>query len=137
MIVLDEQLQGFGLEDAIAHWYRGNVIVVNRLRPGRVIKDDAIPTLLRRLKQPTFVTINGTDFWRRVPADKAYCIVCLELPADQASKVSGWLRQLFRVPICKTKRGRMGKVVLASQQRLRYYSTHEKHVHLLRWTMDG
>ena len=27
MIVLDEQLQGLGLEDAIAHWYRGAVFV--------------------------------------------------------------------------------------------------------------
>jgi hypothetical protein len=61
MIVLDEHLQGLELEDAIARWYRGTVVIVKTLRPGTVIKDDAIPTLLRRLKQPTFVTINYAD----------------------------------------------------------------------------
>ena len=89
MIVLDEQLQGLGLEDAMACWYRGSVLVVKTLRPGTVIKDEVIPSLLRRLRQPTFVTINYTDFWRRVPADKSYCIVCLELPVAQANQASG------------------------------------------------
>ena len=134
MIVLDEQLQGLGLEDAVARWYRGTVVVVKKLRPRMVIKDEAIPTLLRRLRQPTFVTINCTDFWRRVPADKAYCIVCLVLPVEHADKVSGWLRQLFRLPEFKTKGARMGKVVLASPQQLRYYRTHEQHIHILRWS---
>jgi len=72
MIVLDEQLQGLELEDAISRWYHGAVLSVKQLRPGTVIKDEAIPLLLRRLKQPTFVTINDTDFWRRVPADNAH-----------------------------------------------------------------
>jgi hypothetical protein len=133
MIILDEQLQGLGLEDAVSRWYRGTVLVVKRVRPGTVIKDDAIPALLRQLKQPTFVTINSIDFWRRIQADRAYCIVCLELPVTQANEVSGWLRQLFRLPEFKTKGARMGKVVLASQRRLRYHCTHEQHVHFLRW----
>ena len=133
MIALDEQLQGLDLEDAIARWYRGTVLVVKTLRPGTVIKDDAIPTLLRRLKQPTFVTINYADFWRRVPGDRRSCIVCLALAIDQADKVSGWLRQLFRLPEFKTKAARMGKVVLASPRRLRYYHMHERHVHILPW----
>ena len=51
MIVLDEQLQGLGLEEAIARWYRGAVFVVKKLRSGMVMKDKAIPTLLRQLKQ--------------------------------------------------------------------------------------
>jgi hypothetical protein len=34
MIVLDEELQGLGLEEAIAKWYRGSVSVVKQLRPG-------------------------------------------------------------------------------------------------------
>src|SRR5262245_42586630 len=89
MIVLDEQLQGLELEDAIAHWYRGTVLTVKTLRPGTVVKDDTIPTLLRRLKQPTFVTIYYADFWRRVQGDRLSCIVCLALAIDQADKVSG------------------------------------------------
>jgi hypothetical protein len=31
MIVLDEQLQGLELEDAIARWYRGAVFVAKKL----------------------------------------------------------------------------------------------------------
>lgn len=111
MIVLDEQLQGLELEDAISHWYRGTVLVVKTLRPGTIIKDEAVPTLLRRLKQPTFVTINYADFWRRVPADRSYCVVCLALTIDQTDKISGWLCQLFRLPEFKTKAVRMGKVI--------------------------
>jgi hypothetical protein len=133
MIVLDEQLQGLGLEEAIAHWYRGTVLIVRTLRPGTVIKDEAIPALLRALRHPTFVTINTRDFWRRVPADTAYCLVCLALPIAQANYVSPWLRRLFRLPEFKTKRLRMGKVVLASPRQLQYYHAHEQQVHILRW----
>jgi hypothetical protein len=133
MIVLDEQLQGLGLEDAIARWYRGAVFIVKKLRPGMVIKDDAIPTLLRQLKQPTFVTIDSIDFWRPVPADNAYCIVCLALPTEQVEKIPARLRQLFRLLEFKTKRVRMGKVVLVRERQFQYYGPHEKLVHILRW----
>lgn len=74
----------------------GHRVVMNRLLPGKVIKDGTIPTLLCRLKQPACVTIKSADFWRCVPADKAYYTVCLELIADQADKISGWLRRLLR-----------------------------------------
>ena len=133
MIVLDEQLQGLGLEEAVARWYRGAVIIVKKLRPGMVIKDEAIPALLRRLKQPTFVTIDYMDFWRRIPADNAFCIVCLELPTERVEDIPGRLRQLLRLPEFKTKKARMGKVVLVRETRLQYYSQHEKLVHILRW----
>src|SRR5262249_52352740 len=58
MIVLDEQLLGRGIERNIARWYRGSVQFIIDLRPDTVIKDDAIPTLLRQQPQPIFVTIN-------------------------------------------------------------------------------
>jgi hypothetical protein len=133
MIVLDEQLQGLGLEEAVARWYRGAVFVVNKLRPARVIKDEAIPALLRQLKQPTFVTIDYMDFWRRIPADNAFCIVCLELSTERVDDIPVRLRQLLRLPEFKTKKARMGKVVLVRETRLQYYSQHEKLVHILRW----
>jgi len=107
--------------------------VVKQLRPGTVIKDETIPTLLRRVKQPTFVTINHSDFWRRVPADRSYCVVCLKLTAEQADQIPGWLRRLFRSPEFKTKGVRMGKVVFASRRGLQYYNTREKLIHILGW----
>jgi len=137
MIVLDEQLQGLGLEAAVSRWYRGAVFVVKQLRPGTVIKDEAIPSLLRRLKRPTFVTINCTDFWRHVPAANSYCIVCLELTTAQATEIPAWLRRLFGLPEFKTSGARMGKVILAGRRRLQYYRTHETLVHTLRWSTPG
>lgn len=75
MIVLDEELQGLGLEEAISRWYRGSVILIKALRPGTVIKDEVIPTLLRQAKQPTFVTINHSDFWRRATAQQSFRLI--------------------------------------------------------------
>jgi len=121
MIILDEELQGLGLEGAMARWYRGAVIIIKQLRPGTVIKDEAIPALLRAVKQPTFVTINHTDFWRRIPAETAYCLVCVKLTADQAAEIPDLLRRLFRLPEFKTKGARMGKVALVSRRVIQYY----------------
>jgi hypothetical protein len=68
VIVLDEQLLGRGIEREIQKWYRGKVCFITDLRPGTVIKDEAIPGLLRGNRGSVFVTINEQDFWRRIPA---------------------------------------------------------------------
>lgn len=133
MIVLDEELQGLGLEETISRCYRGSVILIKELRPGTVIKDEVIPALLRKVKQPTFVTINTTDFWRRVAAEKSYCLVCLKLTTDQTDAVSDYLRRLFRAPEFKTKSARMGKVALVSARGVQYYGFDEKLIHILGW----
>ncbi len=133
MIVLDEELQGLGLEETISHWYRGPVILIKALRPGTVIKDEAIPALLRKVKQPTFVTINTTDFWRRVAAGKSFCVICLKLTADQTDSVSNCLRRLFRTQEFKTKSARMGKVALANARGIQYYDYDEGLIHILAW----
>jgi hypothetical protein len=72
------------------------------------------------------------DFWLRVTADNAYCIVCLDLPTEQVEELPIPLRQLLRLSEFKTKKMRMGKVVLIRERRLRYYSPHDKLVHILR-----
>jgi len=61
MIVFDENVHQRSSMDAVAAWYRGRVISVTVLRPGTIIKDEAIPTLLRRVLRPTFVTTNAVD----------------------------------------------------------------------------
>lgn len=133
MIVLDEELQGLGLEESISGWYRGSVILIRELRPGTVIKDEAILSLLRSARQPTFVTINTTDFWRRASPEKSFCIVCLKLTTDQTEAVSDYLRQLFKLSEFKTKRKRMGTVALASSRSVQFYRS-DKMVHILGWT---
>jgi hypothetical protein len=134
MIVLDEELQGLGLEEAISSWYRGSVLLIKALRPGTVIKDEAIPGVLRRVRQPTFVTINHGDFWRRVVTERAFCLLCLKLTADQADEVPHWLRRLFRLPEFRTKNQRMGKVALVSSRSIQYYSVEDNLIHLLGWS---
>jgi hypothetical protein len=79
MIVLDEQLLGRGLERDIAQWYRGTVQFITDLRPHTIVKDEAIPALLRRQAQPTFVTINGATFggkWRQTSAIASCALSC-------------------------------------------------------------
>ena len=133
MIVLDEELQGLGLETAIEHWYRGAVLIVKQLRPDTVIKDEAIPELLRRVKQPTFVTINYADFWRHLSAEPSFCLVCFKLTADQAEEIPDLLRRLLRLPEFGTKRARMGKMTLVSRRGIQYYSHRDKLTHILGW----
>jgi hypothetical protein len=88
VIVLDEQLLGRGIEGDIARWYRGSVCFITDLRPGTIIKDDAIPTLLQREAEPTFVTINESDFWQKVAINERFCVVCLALPDSRSGEVS-------------------------------------------------
>jgi hypothetical protein len=133
MIVLDEELQGLGLEEAISAWYRGSVILIKALRPGTVIKDEAIPSLLRQANHPTFVTINTADFWRRAAAEKSFCLVCLKLTTEQTDEIPFLLRRLFKLPEFKTKRARMGKVVLVSPRGVQYYGAAKELIHILGW----
>jgi hypothetical protein len=124
MIVLDEQLQGLGLEAALKRWYRGRVCFITDLRPGIVIKDEMIPRLLRTVSEATFVTVNVRHFWERTEPDDAYGLVCLTLPTNRAAEVSSWLRRLFQLPPFRTKRARMGKVARISDEQVEYYEVH-------------
>jgi len=125
MIVLDEHLNDARLEDALSHWYPGQIIHLKTLRPKTLIKDDAVATLLFKLKQPTFVTINWTDFWRQISADKRYCVVCFALSLNQADKLSDLLRSVFKLEQFKTKNSRMGKVARVLHTSLQFYSVND------------
>jgi hypothetical protein len=57
VIVLDEQLLGRQIEIEVGKWYRGKVCFITDLRPGTVIKDEAVSGLLRQTRGSTFVTI--------------------------------------------------------------------------------
>lgn len=128
MIVLDEQLLGRGLESKIAKWYRGAVQFIIDLRPNTIIKDDAIPELLRQQNRATFVTINEKDFWGKVTADNRYCIVCFALSDARATEIPQSLRLLFRRPEFKTKAKRMGKVIRVTTKEFSYYTLHDNQV---------
>jgi hypothetical protein len=130
MIVLDEQLPVRTLADAIRRWYRGRVCVVTDLRPATVIKDDVVPDLLHRVSQPTFVTLNWSDFWQRSAAHRSFCLVCFTLPTNRATDISPLLRRLFRLEPFKTKAARMGKVARVSHEQVAFYQVDDREIHL-------
>ena len=121
MIVLDEQLLGRDVEKTIASWYQGAVTFITELRPNTIIKDEAIPTLLRQQNQPTFLTINTKDFWQKITASKNFCIVCFALSDAQISNIPPLLRQLLQMPDFFSKEKRMGNVIRISTTNVSYY----------------
>lgn len=126
MIVLDEQLLGRGLELEIARWYRGPVRFIIDLRPQTIVKDDAVPALLRGQSRPTFVTINERDFWHTVRADDRYCVVCFTLSDLRVKEIPALLRALFSHADLRTKAKRVGKVVRVTDQGISYYTAHDR-----------
>jgi hypothetical protein len=132
MIVVDENLHSRSLLADIATWYQGQVISVTALRPGTIIKDDAIPGLLLTVNQPTFVTINSADFWPVVLPHSGYCIVAFAWPKERSAEISTWLRQLFRMPEFRSKAARMGKVVRVSEAQIAYYGA-DRRIHHMTW----
>jgi hypothetical protein len=125
MLVLDEQLLGRDLEVALARWYRGPILFITDLRPGSVIKDDAIPLLLRQQHQATFITINERDFWQKVRIDTHFCVVCFALPDSRAGEIPALLRAVFRLAAFQTKARRMGKVLRVTHTTVSYYTYRE------------
>ena len=96
--MLDEQLLGRNLEAALGSWYRAPVRIITDSRPGTVIKDDAIPTLLRQQQQATFLTVNEADFSRKGVIDAHFCVGCFALPDSRAREIPELLRAVFRHP---------------------------------------
>ncbi len=99
---------------AIERWYPGKVISIKEVRPQTRVPDDVISALMHHLKDPTFVTINHTDFWGVVRPHPAYCIICLKLPSKKVREVPEIVRGVLRRPEFSTKRKRMGKIILVS-----------------------
>ena len=125
MIVLDENLLGLEIETLLARWYPGRVCFITDLRPNSVIKDESVTVLLQRLAQPTFVTINETDFWRRTALTNAFCIVCVAVPDSRLGEVAPLVRRLLRHPQFRTKKLRMGRVVRVTAEGAFYYTAED------------
>jgi hypothetical protein len=133
MIILDEQLLGYGLHGLIAHWYRGRVADLTELRPRTHVLDDAVPELLRKVRQPSFVTINVNDFWRRMAPDEHFAILCFSLPHTHAREIPSLLRRLFAMDPFRTRRSRLGKIAHVSRQQVQYYTTDSWAIHTIDW----
>lgn len=132
MLVLDEQLIGRRLEIALRRWYRGRVVLITELRPGSVIKDDAIPILLGEQNRPTFLTINERDFWRKVAIDPRFCVICFALPDSRVQEIPETMRAVVRLPNFRTKSRRMGTVLRVAEGRVSYYTYRDRQVRFAR-----
>jgi hypothetical protein len=126
MIVSDEQLLGRNLERLIGAWYPGTVRCITELRPDTVIKDDAIPSLLRAENDATFVTINESDFWEVADINPDFCVICFALPDSQVLLVPELLRQVLLHPRLSTKALRMGCVIRVSANTLAFYTSSQR-----------
>lgn len=122
MIVLDEQLLGRNIEKQIANWYQGAVCFIIDLQPNTVIKDDLIPRLLQKENQPTFITINEVDFWRKVKLNDKFCIVCFAMPDSRVREIPEQLRDLFQHSLFDSKQKRMGKMIRVAENGISFYS---------------
>jgi hypothetical protein len=118
VIVVDEAINDPRIIAAIARWYPGAVIGVKELRPGARLLDPEIPDYLLKLRQPTFVTINYSDWNKPQLAHRGYCIVSLKLTNEESGFAPQVLREILKLPAYKTKRLRMGKVICWMKQRL-------------------
>ena len=87
-------------------------------------------------KGATFVTTNAQDFWRKIPAHDRYCVVCFPLPNERIEEVPELLRRLLRLKEFRTKAARLGKVIRASTEEIRYYQAGDPAVYALQWPQD-
>ena len=106
---------------------------ITALRPETVIKDDNIPQVLRGARQPPFVTVNVSDFWRVIRPDRRYCVVAVGVPGHRAGEVPAIVRRLLRLPEFATKALRTGKVIRISARTVEYYGV-DGQVQTLLWT---
>lgn len=117
-IILDDQLFDFEVLIPLARW-----TTVQRLRdlgPGEVIKDERVPVLLRKVRQPTFITID-MGFWRHELIDARYSILCFPLRNDEQSKIPILLRRLFQLPEFHSRAVRMGTIAQVGPTVLRFW----------------
>jgi hypothetical protein len=129
-IILDDQLFDLEVLIPIARW-----ITVQRLRdirPNEVIKDERVPTLLQNLNDPTFITIDG-GFWDKRLRNAAYCILFFPLSNEEQNKIPGLLRPLLRLSEFRTKASRMGKVVKVSSTGIHCWQLGTEQLIRLQW----
>jgi hypothetical protein len=121
MIVLDEQLGLWQLEEEIAKWYPGSVLNIKDFRPYKRVLDPQIATLLLEVKQPTFITVNYDDFWRVIEPHSRYCILCLKLSSERTLELPSIVREILHMPEFITKAKRMGKIISVRDRKVDWY----------------
>ena len=129
-LVLDDHLWVAGVHDHIAPW--ATVRFLRDIRPGEVVKDERVPSILRTIRTPTFITIDH-QFWNPRRRDRAYCIVYFDLRTDEQGDIPMLLRRLLRLPEFRTRAARMGKVARVSRDQVRWWQVGDESEHAVQW----
>ena len=86
------------------------------------MKDDEIIPLLHQLDRPTFFTLDG-DFYNRRLCHEAYCLVHLKVEDETVAES---IRRFLRHPTLNAKAKRMGCVVRVEPRQMTLWRLHEQ-----------
>jgi hypothetical protein len=93
------------------------------------MKDDEIIPLLHQLDRPTFFTLDG-DFYDRRLCHNGYCLVHLDIEEEMAAE---YVRRLLRHRDLNTKAKRMGRVIRALSTGIVVRRVHEENEIRIEW----
>jgi len=62
-----------------------------------------------------------------------YCIVCFPLRNDEQYRIPEMLRSLLRIPQFQSRALRMGKVIQAGHQQVRYWQLGAEGLQVMQW----
>src|SRR5437667_8117983 len=93
------------------------------------MKDAEIVSLLHRLDRPTFFTLDG-DYYNRRLCHEGYCLVHLDVDEDQ---VADYVRRVLRHRTLNTRAKRMSWVIRALLTGLTYWRLHDEEEGYLSW----
>ena len=133
-IVLDDHLFPIEVGDPIRRW--ATVTYLRELRPGEVVKDDRVPSILREVGQTTFVTLD-VGFWRAELCDSRYAILFFPFKDEQQPTIPALVRRLFRLAPFQTRQTRVGKVARVSPSEILFWSRGVSHLQHLHWNDEA
>jgi hypothetical protein len=93
------------------------------------MKDAQIISLLHRLDRPTFFTLDG-DFYNRRLCHEGYCLVHLDIEEEM---VAEYVRRLLRHRELNTKAKRMGRAIRVLSTGLAVWRIHQEQERHLAW----
>jgi hypothetical protein len=129
-LALDDQLNLSRLLPALRPWIP--VAMLRDLRPDELILDDRAPTILRTLRQPTFVTIDQ-DFWDRNLCQPSYCILYFGLRDQEQRLIPDLLRALLRRQEFRTRAARMCKLARVTPTTITFWQYPPRRLHSTAW----
>ncbi len=130
LFVLDDHLSPEVVRDPLLRWSTARFL--RDVRPSEVIKDERVPSILRMLRTPTFVTIDE-GFRNQARRDHRYCILYFALREDEQRDIPALLRRLLRLPEFHTRAARMGKVARVSRDRVIWWQLGDERPFTVHW----